>query len=160
MIKVKFNANIFAGTVVLAVLPSLASAQSTISGVVKDSTGAFMAGVSVDAASDALIERSRAVVTASDGRYTIVDVRPGLYTMTFTLPGFSTVKQQVLFHPRENMTLSAEAQIFNIINANTALTESENLGTKVAPYLPGGIGGQPSAIANPRMLRLALQFKF
>ena len=58
------------------------------------------------------------------------------------------------------MTLSAEGQIFNIINANTVLTESETLGTSVKPYLPGGIGGQPSAIANPRMLRLALQFKF
>ena len=65
-----------------------------------------------------------------------------------------------IFHPRENMTLSAEGQIFNIINANTVLTESETLGTSVKPYLPGGIGGQPSAIANPRMLRLALQFKF
>jgi hypothetical protein len=65
-----------------------------------------------------------------------------------------------LFHPRESMTLSAEAQIFNIINSNTVLTESETLGTTVKPYLPGGIGSQPSAVANPRMLRLALQFKF
>ena len=58
------------------------------------------------------------------------------------------------------MTLSAHAEIFNVINASTVLTESETLGTSVAPYLPGGIGGQPSAIANPRMLRLSLQFKF
>jgi hypothetical protein len=65
-----------------------------------------------------------------------------------------------VFHPRENMTLSAEGQIFNIINSNTVLTESETLGTKVALYLPGGLGGQPSSIANPRMLRLSLQFKF
>jgi hypothetical protein len=43
---------------------------------------------------------------------------------------------------------SAAAEIFNVINANTVLTESETLGTSVAPYLPGGIGGQPSAIAN------------
>ncbi len=65
-----------------------------------------------------------------------------------------------LFHPRENMTLAAEGTIFNIINANTVLTESETLGTKVAPYLPGGIGGPPVQVANPRMLRLSLQFKF
>jgi dihydroorotate dehydrogenase len=65
-----------------------------------------------------------------------------------------------LFHLRETMTLAAEATIFNVINANTVLTESETLGTKVTPYLPGGIGGQPVQVANPRMLRLSLQFKF
>ena len=65
-----------------------------------------------------------------------------------------------LFHPRENLTLSGEATIFNVINSNTVLTESETPGTKVAPYLPAGIGGQPVQVANPRMLRLSLQFKF
>jgi hypothetical protein len=58
------------------------------------------------------------------------------------------------------MSLSAEGQIFNIINSNTVLVESETLGTKVAPYVSGGPGGQPTVIANPRMLRLAMQFKF
>ena len=65
-----------------------------------------------------------------------------------------------LFHPRENMTLTAEGTIFNVINANTVLTESETLGTKVAPHLQGGTGGQPVQTANPRMLPLSLQFKF
>jgi len=65
-----------------------------------------------------------------------------------------------IFHPRENMILAAEGTIFNVINSNTVLTESETLGTKVAPYLPEGIGGQPVQISNPRMLRLSLQFKF
>ena len=65
-----------------------------------------------------------------------------------------------LFHPRESMTIAAEATIFKVNKANTVLTESETLGTKVAPYLPGGIGGQPVQVANPRMLRLSLQFKF
>jgi len=95
MTKAKFVARIFTCLVVLGVLGSLASAQSTISGVVKDSSGAVMVGVRVEAASEALIERSRRVTTSSDGRYTIVDVRPGQYTMTFSLEGFSTVKQQV-----------------------------------------------------------------
>src|SRR5262249_25963652 len=65
-----------------------------------------------------------------------------------------------IFHPREGMTLAAEGTIFNVINSNTVLSESETLGIKVAPYLQGGIGGQPVAIANPRMLRLSLQLKF
>ena len=65
-----------------------------------------------------------------------------------------------LFHPRPNVTVYAQAEIFNVINANTVLTESETLGTSVGPYLPGAVGGQPSALTNPRMLRLSLQFKF
>jgi hypothetical protein len=51
-------------------------------------------------------------------------------------------------------------QIFNLINANTVLTESYTLGTSITPYVASGPGGQPSVIANPRMLRLSLQFKF
>ena len=59
----------FAGFSVVALFSSVASAQSTISGQAKDSSGAVMAGVSVEAASPALIERSRAVVTNGEGRY-------------------------------------------------------------------------------------------
>src|SRR5437870_11959924 len=95
MTKAEFAAHLFSPLVVLVLVPSLPSAQSTISGVVRDTSRAVMPGVTVEAASEVRIERSRAVVTNGDGRYTIVDVRPGLYTMTFTLPGFSAVKQQV-----------------------------------------------------------------
>src|SRR5437867_1366764 len=108
MTKTKFAAHIFA---FLAVVPSLASAQSTISGVVRDTSGAVMPGVTVDAASEALIERSRTVVTNGDGRYAIVDVRPGLYTMTFTLPGFSTVKQQVTVPANVSVPIDADMKV-------------------------------------------------
>src|SRR5436305_13320575 len=74
---------------------SLASAQSTFSGQVRDSSGAVMAGVKVEAASEALIERSRTETTNENGRCPLVDARPGLYTLTFTSPGFRTVKQEV-----------------------------------------------------------------
>ncbi len=65
-----------------------------------------------------------------------------------------------IFHIRERMTVSGEVQVFNLINANTVLTESYTLGTSIKPYVAGGPGGQPSVIANPRMLRLSMQFKF
>src|SRR5262245_25262413 len=82
--------------------PALASAQaaSAIAGVVKDSSGAVMPGATVEAASPVLIERVRSVTTDSEGLYKIVDLRPGVYTVTFTLSGFSTIK-------REGIELSA-----------------------------------------------------
>ena len=70
------------------------SAQASISGLVQDATGAVLPGVTVEASSDALIEKVRTATTDGAGRYTIVDLRPGIYSVTFTLPGFSTVKRQ------------------------------------------------------------------
>ena len=72
-----------------------ALAQSTgITGVARDTSGAILPGVTVEAASPALIERVRSVTTDSSGQYRIVDLRPGTYTVTFTLPGFSTLKRE------------------------------------------------------------------
>jgi len=76
----------------LAALPALAMAQdSGIAGVVTDATGGVLPGVTVDAASPSLIEGSRVAVTDGEGRYSITALRPGVYRVTFTLPGFSTV---------------------------------------------------------------------
>jgi hypothetical protein len=75
-------------------LPATASAQSAIAGVVRDTTGALIPGVTVEASSPALIEKSRDAVTDGQGQYKIVDLRPGVYTVTFSLTGFSTVKRE------------------------------------------------------------------
>src|SRR5436190_10362381 len=66
----------------------------SIAGVVKDATGAVLPGVTVEASSPALIEKTRSVVTDSQGAYKVVDLRPGVYSVTFTLTGFSTVKRE------------------------------------------------------------------
>ena len=74
--------------------PSVTSAQSgqsAIAGVARDSTGAVLPGVTVEASSPALIEKSRSAVTDEAGQYRVVDLRPGTYRVTFTLPGFTTV---------------------------------------------------------------------
>ena len=77
--------------VALAVLlPTIAYAQATITGTVKDSSGAVLPGVTVEASSPALIEKVRTVVSDGSGQYRIVDLRPGTYTVTFTLTGFNT----------------------------------------------------------------------
>src|SRR5438552_2142157 len=77
-------------------LPVVAGAQgsSGIAGVARDTTGAVLPGVTVEASSPALIEKTRSVVTDSQGRYAIIDLRPGTYTVTFTLTGFSTVRRE------------------------------------------------------------------
>src|SRR6185503_6291769 len=79
---------------VLLSLPATARAQSAFAGVVKDATGAVLPGVTVEAASPALIEQMRTATTDSNGAYKIENLRPGVYTLTFTLPGFSSVKRE------------------------------------------------------------------
>ena len=74
----------------LVFVPALASAQSQITGEAADNTGGVLPGVTVEATSPALIEGSRVAITDGAGRYALIDLRPGTYSVTFTLPGFST----------------------------------------------------------------------
>ena len=96
MVKIGFP-GIAAAVIVVAVTAligaSPAFAQATISGTVKDTSGAVLPGVTVEASSPALIEKVRAVTTDARGQYTIVDLRPGIYAVVFTLPGFNIFKR-------------------------------------------------------------------
>src|SRR5688572_16730249 len=78
----------------LALLPTSALAQAVIAGVVRDPSGGVLPGVTVEAASPALIEKIRTAVTDGTGQYRIEDLRPGTYTVTFALSGFSTFKRE------------------------------------------------------------------
>src|SRR5205814_2755027 len=80
--------------IVVVGLPAIVSAQASIAGQVKDATGGVLPGVTVEASSPALIEKVRSVVTAGTGQYRIELLPPGTYTVTFALPGFSTVKRE------------------------------------------------------------------
>ena len=86
---------------ILVLAPVAAWAQSSITGVVRDASGGVLPGVTVEASSPALIEGSRSGVSDGQGLYRIVDLRPGPYTVTFTLPGFSTVKREGIDLPAE-----------------------------------------------------------
>ena len=78
----------------IMLLPGMVYAQASIAGVVRDSSGGVLPGVTVEASSPVLIEKVRTVVSDDAGTYRIIDLRPGTYTVTFTLPGFSTVKRE------------------------------------------------------------------
>ena len=96
MLLKRFVSVSFGSLVLFMLVPvaARAQAQSGIAGVVKDTSGAVMPGVTVEATSPALIEKVRSVVTDTQGQYKIVDLVPGTYTVTFTLPGFATVKRE------------------------------------------------------------------
>src|SRR5689334_20186215 len=90
------------GAAFVALLPAAAWAQtSAIAGTVRDTSGAVLPGVTVEASSPALIEKVRSAVSDGNGQYKIEALRPGTYTVTFTLPGFSVVK-------RENVELTSD----------------------------------------------------
>src|SRR6187200_376509 len=78
----------------LALLPAVAHAQGTIAGTVKDTSGAILPGVTVEATSPALIEKVRTAVTDGTGQYRIENLRPGTYAVTFALSGFSTFRRE------------------------------------------------------------------
>src|SRR5580765_1750516 len=117
----------------LLFVPATARAQSAFSGVVRDASGAVLPGVNVEASSPVLIERVRSVVTDGEGRYTIVDLRPGTYKLTFTLTGFSTVIRDAVELPgnttvpinvdlkvgalEESVTVSGQSPLVDIQNA-------------------------------------------
>jgi hypothetical protein len=103
---------------------SPAYAQSAISGVVKDETGAVMPGVSVEAASDALIEKVRAAVTDENGAYRMIDLRPGQYKLTFTLQGFNVIIREVDLPSNFVATINTELKVGTLQESVTVSGQS------------------------------------
>ena len=99
--------------VVLAVSAPAASAQETsIAGTVRDANGGVLPGVTVEAASPALIEKTRTAVTDGGGQYRIINLVPGIYTVTFTLTGFSTlVRQDIEVNTEVTVSVNAELKV-------------------------------------------------
>ena len=127
----------------LVLVPSWSSAQSSITGVVRDTSGAVLPGVNVEASSDVLIEKARSAVTDETGQYRILELRPGTYTVTFTLAGFNTFKREQLEFPadfvstvnadmrvgtlEETVTVTGESPIVDVQSARRRRTLDENL---------------------------------
>jgi len=111
MTKAKFALCILAGLIVLMLLPSMAMAQSTIEGQVRDTSGAVIANATVTVASDVLIEGTRSITTNAEGRYAIIDLRPGTYTVTVTMAGFSALKQTIVVPANVSVPVDAELKV-------------------------------------------------
>jgi hypothetical protein len=106
-------------------LPAAARAQSAFTGVVKDTSGAVLPGVTVEAASPVLIEKVRSVTTDSNGSYKIENLRPGTYTITFNLPGFSIAKRDAVELPSGfTSTINAELKVGSLEETVTVSGES------------------------------------
>src|SRR5262245_2774818 len=89
----------------LMALPGVALAQIALQRVEKDTSGGVLPGVLMEATSPALIEGTKATTTDDSGNFRIVDLRPGVYTIAFTLSGFQSVKvEQVELSAEQTLT--------------------------------------------------------
>jgi len=124
-------------------LPTSVFAQASLTGTVRDASGAILPGVTVEASSPALIEKARLATTDGSGQYRIIDLRPGTYALTFTLPGFSTVKRenielagtQTLTIPiemrvgalQETVTVTGESPVVDVQNAKREIVMNSDI---------------------------------
>jgi carboxypeptidase family protein len=155
-------------------LPGVVFAQASIAGIVKDSSGAVLPGVTVEAASPALIEKTRTAVTDGTGQYRIENLRPGTYSVTFTLAGFSATKREGLELTgsftatvnadmrvgavAETVTVTGETPVVDVQNAQRQTVLSKDVlnaiptagsYNAVLVLVPGLFGGQQDVSTGP-----------
>jgi carboxypeptidase family protein len=112
-------------------LPALAHAQATLAGTVRDTSGAVLPGVTVEAASPVLIQRVRTAVTDGSGQYRITELLPGTYTVTFTLAGFTTLRREALNVSGSGVTpVSVELRVGTLAETVTVSGESPLVDTQ------------------------------
>jgi hypothetical protein len=131
----------------LILVPGSLFAQSAIAGVVRDPSGAVLPGVTVEAASPALIEKVRTAVTGSEGQYQLIDLRPGAYIVTFSLPGFSSVRRDgIQLQAGFTSTVNAELSVGAVEETITV--------TGAAPLVDvSNVGSSPRKSSNRSLCR-------
>jgi hypothetical protein len=173
----RFARTLFVLALLLAPAGAWAQDSATIAGIVRDASGAVLPGVTVEASSSVLIEKVRSVTTNDTGQYSIVALPPGTYTITFTLPGFSTVRQEnVNITAAITASINAELKVGNLQETVTVTGESPIVDTHsarrqqvidgdvlqtlptsrsyndVLQLAPGVVGGNGQAQVRPGML--------
>ena len=157
--------NVLLAAVTVLLTCSIAAAQlstAELAGTVRASSGAVLPGVTVEAASPVLIEKVRSASTDENGAYRLVDLRPGVYTVTVTLPGFSTVKREAVeLESNFTMTLNSELKVgaleetvtvsgsSPVVDVQTT-TKSQVLSREVLDAIPTGrtVQGQRQALTS------------
>jgi hypothetical protein len=134
----------------VVVIPSAARAQAVLAGVVKDASGAVLPGVTIEAASPVLIEKVRSAATDGSGQYRITDLRPGEYTVTFSLTGFNTVKREgVVLTGTATTAINADLKVGSVeetitVTAATPLVDIQgvaserSIGRELLDTVPSG----------------------
>ena len=119
--------------VLLAPVGAFAQDSATIAGTVRDASGGVLPGVTVEASSSALIEKVRSVTTNDTGQYSIVALPPGTYTLTFTLPGFNTVRQEnIQLTAAITASINADLRVGDLQETVTVTGESPIVDTRSA----------------------------
>ena len=109
----------------MVLLPSLVFAQATLTGTVKDDSGAVLPGVTVEASSPALIEKTRSAASDGTGQYRIIDLPPGIYSVSFTLSGFTTVKRDgIQLTGSSTITIPVEMKVGGVSETITVTGET------------------------------------
>jgi hypothetical protein len=167
------RSRIVQAALMLALLPRIAAGQGgalgTIAGVVKDSTGGVLPGVTVEVSSPALIEKVRTVITDGQGEYKIISLRPGVYEVTFSLSGFGTVKRSGVeltaaftatinaeMKPgslEESITISGASPLIDVQNT----VQQRAVTADVIEALPAGRQFQGFAVLTPGVSRTGPQ---
>lgn len=158
---------------ILALLPGMAAGQGgdlgTIAGVVKDTTGGVLPGVTVEVSSPALIEKVRTATTDGQGQYKVVSLRPGVYSVSFTLEGFGTVKREgVELTAAFTATINAEMKPGTVeesitVSGQSPLVDVQNtvqqraVTAAVIEALPAGRQFQGFAVLVPGVSRTGAQ---
>src|ERR1700730_17472181 len=157
------RAGIVLGFVCALIVPDAAYAQASIAGTVKDTSGAVLPGVTVEASSPVLIEKTRSVVSDGTGQYRIVDLRPGTYSVTFTLNGFATVKREgIELTGSFTAAVNAEMKVGSVAETITVTGETPIVDTQstsqqrvmqkeVVDAIPAGRSYESLAVLIPGM---------
>src|SRR5678816_4508798 len=122
--RVAIHRLLFAVVAIVTLIPTLAAAQS-VAGVVRDASGAVLPGVSIEAASPALIEKVRTAVSDGAGQYRLENLTPGVYKITYMLPGFTTIERaDVQITTGVTLTLNADMRLGGVQETITVSGET------------------------------------
>src|ERR1041384_5014978 len=130
----RFVRTLVAVALLFAPAGAFAQDSATIAGTVRDASGAVLPGVTVEASSPVLIEKVRSVTTNDTGQYSIVALPPGTYTISFSLPGFNTVRQEnINITAAITASINAELKVGSLQETVTVTGEGAPIGSAHTP---------------------------